>query len=362
MGLSLDVAHTPQSAPEITEQLINPPGPLDATGRSNAVTHPLIRRYGAYRRPLKFRAVDPSNRCHTYCVSPGMLMAVVDVGCQGSFESTVSGQDFVEFHYRLAGSIALAGSWGTVQLEDPSCLLWYQPAGFNDVAERMGPAMLTRLPQHRESWISLYCDRNWLARTGGSAAVGVLGELPPQDTAWRAPVFRVSSPDGQILKLAREILEIEHRPAIDYLLATAKAHELLALTLSRVRFAVTQRRTLRSPASAERRAVHLAREILSRELARPPAVAELARRVGVNRFRIGVVFKQEFGEGMLDFVRRRRLELAAQLVRDSNLQLREIALRAGYHHHSTFTAAFTRYFGVTPKRVRRSARTANGVQ
>jgi AraC-like DNA-binding protein len=288
-----------------------------------------------------------------------MLMAVGDVGCHGTFESPVSGQDIVEFHYRLAGSIELAGSWGELQLEDPSCLLWYQPAGFDDVAEKMGPRQFTPVPQHRESWISLYCDRKWLARMGGPAATSVLRELPQKRTKWTAPVFRVSSPDGQILRLARDILEIEG-PS-DCLLAIAKAYELLALTLRRARFTVACSRAVRCLANAERRGANLARDILSREFRQPLEVPELARRVGVNRFRIGAVFKQEFGESVLDFVRRRRLELAAELVRASSLQVREIALRAGYRHHSTFTAAFTRYFGVTPKQVRRSARMPDGI-
>jgi AraC-like DNA-binding protein len=358
MGVAQDVAPPvpPASVPEVTEQLISFPGHAGGTARSGAGGYPLVRRYGAYRRPLRFLASAVSDRCHTYCVSPDMLMAVVDVGCRGTFESTISGQDIVEFHYRLAGSIALAGSWGEVQLEDPACLLWYQAAGCDDVAERMGPAQLTRVTPQRESWISLYCDRRWLARIGGSGVMSILGELPQKATGWAAPVFRVSSPDGQTIRLAREILAIEGSSPIDCLLATAKAHEMLAMTLSRARFAAAGQRSSRRADSSERRAATLAREILNRELLRPPSVPELARRVGVNRFRLGAVFKQEFGEQVADFVRRQRLELSAELVRGSTLQVREIALRVGYQHHSTFTAAFKRHFGATPKRVRRSAR------
>jgi transcriptional regulator GlxA family with amidase domain len=46
---------------------------------------------------------------------------------------------------------------------------------------------------------------------------------------------------------------------------------------------------------------------------------------------------------------------APELLRTSDLQVRQIAQRAGYAHHGSFTAAFTRQFGYSPKNVRRGA-------
>jgi len=53
-------------------------------------------------------------------------------------------------------------------------------------------------------------------------------------------------------------------------------------------------------------------------------------------------------------VRRERLEFARELLRTSDLQVQQIARRVGYAHHGSFTAAFTRQFGYSPKKVVRA--------
>jgi methylphosphotriester-DNA--protein-cysteine methyltransferase len=63
---------------------------------------------------------------------------------------------------------------------------------------------------------------------------------------------------------------------------------------------------------------------------------------------------QVFGETTAEFVRRQRLEFAQELLRSSELQVQQIARRAGYAHHGSFTAAFTRQFGHSPKKVSRA--------
>jgi AraC family transcriptional regulator, transcriptional activator of the genes for pyochelin and ferripyochelin receptors len=65
-------------------------------------------------------------------------------------------------------------------------------------------------------------------------------------------------------------------------------------------------------------------------------------------------FRQLFGETTAEFVRRQRLEFAHALLRTSDLQVQQIARRAGYLHHGSFTAAFTRQFGYSPKKVGRA--------
>ena len=81
---------------------------------------------------------------------------------------------------------------------------------------------------------------------------------------------------------------------------------------------------------------------------------ELARRAGMNYSKLCSGFHQLFGETTAEFVRRQRLEFAHELLRTTDLQVQQIAQRAGYAHHGSFTAAFTRLFGYSPKKARRS--------
>src|SRR5262245_11490962 len=99
---------------EIREALRFPPvlaeGMTDGTSWESAVAE----RYQAYRVPLRFRVSGQSNTCESYAVSPGMIMSVVDVDCAESFACRLFGQDILEFHFRVSGSLLLAGGWGEV--------------------------------------------------------------------------------------------------------------------------------------------------------------------------------------------------------------------------------------------------------
>ena len=54
----------------------------------------------------------------------------------------------------------------------------------------------------------------------------------------------------------------------------------------------------------------------------------------------------------MDYVRRRRLQLAHQLLQNSNLAIGEIAARVGFSSQSAFTAALTRQFGRSARALR----------
>ena len=332
---------------EIAESLVRAPRGVLGESRSSDESSGLVGRYAAYRPRLHFHVDNPSNRCDAYCVSSGMLMAVVDVGCTDSFESRLSGQDIVEFHYRLSGSVVLAGSWGELSVKHPSCLLWYQPLGYDDAQERMG-----RSDCGRETWVSLYCDRTWLSEIGGAGAALLLDRFAIERPTRTTPQFRLCSPIGALAPILKEIVRNERRDAVEWLFATAKAHELLYLTLRNATALAAEPDVSIRLTARDRRQLAAAHEILAEEFASAPSLSALGRRVGMNASKLCFGFKKEFGETTSGFVRRLRLEFAHQLLTTSDLQVRHIARRTGYHHHSTFTAAFARHFGVAPKLVR----------
>jgi AraC-like DNA-binding protein len=337
-----------QVAPrEICESILFAPAGLDGAVATSPKSD-FVRRYEAYRDRLRFHVASSSNRCDAYAVSPGMVMAVVDVGCTDVFESPLSGQDIVEFHYRISGSILLAGRWGELCVRGPSYLLWYQPSGYDDAAERLGARDAVR-----ETWVSLYCDRAWLYSVGGLEAATLLDELAVEDLVFTAPRFRTSPRIGEMVPVLKDIVRMGHRGPTDWLIATAKAHELLHVTLRNARLLDADNAQPPSLNERDHRRVAQAREILRDEFTAPPALGTLAHRVGLNTSRLCAGFKLQFGETTSSFIRHQRLELARKLLGTTDLQVREIARRVGYRHHGTFTAAFTRHFGIAPKLIRR---------
>jgi AraC-like DNA-binding protein len=335
---------------EVAEtRVVVPPG-LQCLQTADAARSPFASRYGAYRDQLRFSSDDPSNRCDTYYLSPWMVMAVVDVASVDKFESPLRGQDIVEFHYRISGAIEIAGSWGDCQLAEPSWLLWFQPQGCDDASERLGGGAPLL---GRETWVSLYCDRGWIDQVNERAAARLDAALWADEQGPLAPRFRSGPHIGATIPLLREIVRSNRDDPLHWLYACAKANELLYVTLSNIgMFAPPDGGRLKLT-GRDRRQLNAIRDALAADFVAPPRLPVLARRAGMNYSKLCSGFRQVFGETTAEFVRRQRLEFAHQLLRTTDLQVQQIAQRAGYAHHGSFTAAFTRQFGYSPKKVAR---------
>jgi AraC-like DNA-binding protein len=95
--------------------------------------------------------------------------------------------------------------------------------------------------------------------------------------------------------------------------------------------------------------VERARTIIERELCERMTVRELARRCGASESTLLRAFQQELGTTPAAYVRDRRLDEAAILLKSGRLSVGEIAERIGYGSFAAFSHAFRRRFGVTPR-------------
>ena len=99
-----------------------------------------------------------------------------------------------------------------------------------------------------------------------------------------------------------------------------------------------------------------ARELLDSDPDVIPSTRALARRLATNETTLRRCFKTAFGSTIVDYVRDRRLDRARTFVRDTHLQIAEIAYRTGYSDPANFTTAYRRRFGCCPTDDRRLMR------
>ena len=66
------------------------------------------------------------------------------------------------------------------------------------------------------------------------------------------------------------------------------------------------------------------------------------------------LFKKETGRTVTDYILQRRMELAAQLLRDTRLQVQTVAQHCGIVDIHYFTKLFKRHTGLTPREFRQS--------
>ncbi len=88
----------------------------------------------------------------------------------------------------------------------------------------------------------------------------------------------------------------------------------------------------------------------------------LARLVQCSPFHLAHVFREDIGVSIHQYHLRARLTAALDGILDSTRSLSVIGLDAGFGHHSHFTAAFRRTFGVTPSLLRRCATAAHAAE
>ena len=94
---------------------------------------------------------------------------------------------------------------------------------------------------------------------------------------------------------------------------------------------------------------------LKRSLSQQTSVALAASIAGLSVSHFSRVFHDEMGETYVSYARRIRCEAAADLLRETDLPVVEIASRCGYEDHSYFSRVFKKVTGRSPSELRDGA-------
>jgi AraC-like DNA-binding protein len=88
--------------------------------------------------------------------------------------------------------------------------------------------------------------------------------------------------------------------------------------------------------------------LLKQNLAEPPSLEELGRKIGCSHFYLSRIFSAQTGKTITQCLRELRMEKAAELLRSGEHNVTEAALEVGYNSLSHFTVAFRETFGCCP--------------
>jgi len=116
--------------------------------------------------------------------------------------------------------------------------------------------------------------------------------------------------------------------------------------------------SLQRARATERHRIERAIEIYLRDCFRKPTVArvsELAASMGTNRPALSRAARRALGEPLGRALRRRQLDHAERLLRETSLPIDDIAAASAFGTTRTFFRAFLRAFGMTPGEYREKA-------
>ena len=182
-------------------------------------------------------------------------------------------------------------------------------------------------------------------RVLGPEASARLGALLERRTAgaWFQPLAH---------RLRRAALDLAYPPydgSLGRVYGSAKAREVICMLAAGLQDAEA------TPSGAAGRTadrVRVAQNVMAATYAEPLTTRALAERVGINRNALMSAFKARTGETLAQHYLRLRMERAQALLLDGDLSVGDIADAVGYRHGSSFTTAFRRCFGVSPRRSR----------
>ncbi|AFY33146.1 AraC family transcriptional regulator [Calothrix sp. PCC 7507] len=147
----------------------------------------------------------------------------------------------------------------------------------------------------------------------------------------------------------QEIRNCPYRGAIRQIYLESRMLDLLALQLTKWTELEQQPCYLPKLRRNDIERLYLAQEILSKNLENPPSLLELARQVGLNDNKLKWGFRHLFGKAVFEYFHDCQMQQAQNLLAQTQLSVTEIAHTVGYASLPSFSGAFRRRFGTSPR-------------
>lgn len=273
----------------------------------------------------------------------GFYFVSSNLPAHAGFEIPLFGEGFFDIHFCLTGRLQLSGRWGEVSFEGPRLLFWYHPPGHTDVIEHVVGS------EKGYSGVSLYCDQEWLEEQ-------TLHSDPTISSIWNEytqasqtkPQYRVLSLPSESNFIIQSIQSMNHTDSLSFIQLKGRAYELFSLAFAAHLSAQTNDIPFKFKTTELEKVAQIF-DLINLTYTSPLSIGDMSRSVGLNSTRLMQCFKLHYGETIRGMITRLRMEKARQLLLTTDLKVSAIALEVGYAHHSTFTAAFVKYFGTSPK-------------
>ncbi|SIS57506.1 AraC family transcriptional regulator, arabinose operon regulatory protein [Alicyclobacillus vulcanalis] len=245
-------------------------------------------------------------------------------------QNVQQGLDCYLFRLQLDGHAVVTTSGASMVVEAGDLLLF--PAG-EPYELRIEPDDGDRPGEHLSTDLYLFCGGPWIEQW------------------WR------DRPRKRHLRLAlhencvylwRQLIEEHRRPGkpdeelCDYLLR--------ALCLTFDKYGYDPKRATPVPIAAER-----IRAYIERHAAEDLSLSDIAAAVGLSVSRVVHIFKEAYGQTVVQYLQSVRLQMACDRMRFSTLNLEEIADRCGFHSYSYFYRVFRQKYGISPREFRQRA-------
>ena len=195
--------------------------------------------------------------------------------------------------------------------------------------------------------VAISLDRTMLHALGADSG----GRLPAQflDDARARPGCHALGPVTPAMRAAVvQMLACPYHGAARRMFLEGKVLELLSHKLHEIQAAANRAVGPSALSPRDIECVRHAAELLAVDLEQAPGLGQLAKAVGMCRSKLHQCFQQVHGCTPFEYLRDRRLETAARLLAQGEMNVTEVAYAVGYLSLSHFTKVFAGHFGILP--------------
>lgn len=153
----------------------------------------------------------------------------------------------------------------------------------------------------------------------------------------------------QLQTIITEITEAVQPTYIRRIYLEGKILELLSIQLNNSQFNNAKYSEVEIP-DEELAKLKTARNLIEENIRNPLSLVELAKRCGLNDFKLKKGFKKVYGDTVFGYLSTLRMEKAKDLL-EHNLPVSEVADAVGYKNAHHFTVAFKKRYKVLPSKI-----------
>ena len=283
-----------------------------------------------------------------FTLQTGIHMVVTNCDYRHPHEEQVPGEGFVEFHFNLGGETRLSLQQtddDDLDLGESFMLVCRQDRGtYYSVYCPAGPRRLVSIYIHPAILLNqLDIDFTSLNERQQSFFVDRSEQMTIQQVALTADIFSA----------VKAVLDNPFEDGARLRFYAAKCWELLCLSSREVINAGSLNDAELRITNKDLKLLEKARMILASEFSQPPTVEALARAIGTNTNKLKSAFKAIYGMTLFEYGLRERMTHALNLMTNEGASASEAARAIGYSNQASFSTAFKKFYGYSPRESRR---------
>lgn len=282
-----------------------------------------------------------------YRLGNGICLAIVNMVAASVLPRRHSTADYLALSSVLDGNIPLVdGSGFEGQLTNGFCTVYGAPSNHElETVYRPGDHL---------RWVTVYLERTTLLHITGLAAADLPNDLVDFLIHGGSLPCRNVPLSEAVSLAAHQMIKPPFDGGFRHAFLTAKALEVACYILFNLSREVAPEDKGHFSA-ADFRKLQQAMRLIRANLDQPLNVDQISQAVGLTRHRLQLGFRMMYGDTVASMRDKVRMDLALDLIRDSDLSMIDIALETGYQHPASFTRAFKSAYGVSPIQMRHVA-------